>query len=402
MRPISTGNNRFDAVVVGGGPAGSSAARVLAANGMNVCVVDKSIFPRDKLCGGLLTLRSKKVFNDIFANDWGSTIEAVATGISFYYQSRCLNVIHDYTELYFTCRREFDAFLLRLAAEQGAKLLQGSPVTHVNVAECTLRLADGTTLAGNYVIGADGVNSVVARSLFGESFDRRRTAFALEMEIPVSGIRSPAQVPEIHFGVVPWGYGWVFPKKSTLTAGIGGLHKKNPHLRPRFEEFLRHRFGILPPGKIMGHYIPFGGCRQIPGQGNVLLCGDAAGLVEPITGEGIAFAMLSGKYAAQAVLGAAKHRCPQLALDFYLTEYSRITNAFACSNALRFFLLPKSAQGLLLKLLLRTQSIPRKFLDLLADKLGHAEYTRFLLGKVLCGLLRPVLPIPLGDDRRSG
>ncbi|PIV88142.1 MAG: geranylgeranyl reductase, partial [Hydrogenophilales bacterium CG17_big_fil_post_rev_8_21_14_2_50_63_12] len=84
----------------------------------------------------------------------------------------------------------------------------------------------------------------------------------------------------------------------------GGLHAKNPALKKVFHGFLAARFGSVPEGRIKGHYLPFGDYRKVPGRRNVLLCGDAAGLVDPITGEGIAFAMLSGLYAAEAIIEA--------------------------------------------------------------------------------------------------
>jgi menaquinone-9 beta-reductase len=405
---VSVSANKFDVVVAGGGPAGSAAAFTLAARGLRVGVVDKYSFPRDKLCGGLLTLRAKKIFRQVFQTDWSPAIHRTACGAKFYFQSRLLNTVADYSDISFTCRREFDAFLLNLAVQRGATLLEGRMVKSVDSANSTVALADGATLNYDFLIGADGVNSAVARGLFGAAFNPQTIGFGLELEVPHIQSFSPiggqaarradegvrfmergcVTDPEIHFGLIDWGYGWVFPKRETLTAGIGGTLRKNPELMESFKGFLRRRFGEIPAGKIKGHHIPFGDFRRIPGRGNVLLCGDAAGLVEPITGEGIAFAMQSGHLAAEAVRDAVAAGNPSAALDFYLPRYETIAASFRHANRLRHFLFPRAAQKLFSKILPRTDSIPRRHLDLMADEITYADYGKFLLGKAVSAPLR--------------
>jgi flavin-dependent dehydrogenase len=231
----------------------------------------------------------------------------------------------------------------------------------------------------------------VARSLFGEPFDRKHIGFALEMEVPRSAAAGARSDPEIYFGLLPWGYGWVFPKADTLTAGVGGLHRLNPDMRPRFEAFLRQRFGARAVGKVKGHYIPFGTFREDPAADNILLCGDAAGLVEPITGEGIAFAMQSGALAGRAILQALRAGEATVAADLYRRDYRQMTDALKSANALRFLLFPRLAQYLFSRALPRTRSIPRKHLDLMADQLSHRDYVRFLMGKAASGMVGALL-----------
>jgi menaquinone-9 beta-reductase len=370
---------KFDVVIVGGGPAGSAAAFKLAGHGFKVCVVDKSAFPRDKLCGGLLTLRSKKIFRQIFETDWSPAIHRNSRGATFYFTSTRLNSVTDYKDIAFTCRREFDAMLLGLAIQRGATLRAGNAVKMIDSVNNTVTLAGGEVIAFNYLIGADGVNSAVARGLFGAPFNPRTIGFGFELEVPLGGKVQQIPDPEIYFGLINWGYGWVFPKRDTLTVGVGGSLAKNPDMRAGFEKFLVQRFGEIPTGKLRGHHIPFGDFRRVPGRDNILLCGDAAGLVEPITGEGIAFAMQSGYFAAEAICDAATKNAPATALGFYQARYQNIAKAFNHANRLRYLLFPKLSQRIFSKILPRTQSIPRRHMDLMADEIEYADYAKSIL-----------------------
>lgn len=382
------------ALIIGGGPAGSAAAHTLASHGIDTALIDKAVFPRDKLCGGLLTLRSQKIYSRIFATAWDPVIDFTAQGVKFFHREQLLNEVSHASELFFTRRLDFDHFLLNQAIAQGTRHYPGETVISLDLAGKSCRLRSGAEFTFDYLIGADGVNSLVAKTLFGKAFDNNRIAFALEMEVDrveVDRAPSKAQIddPEIIFGLARWGYGWVFPKKDTLTVGIGGLHAKNPELKKVFHEFLMARFGAIPEGKIKGHHLPFGDYRKVPGRGNVLLCGDAAGLVEPITGEGIAFAMQSGLYAAEAIIEA--QASGRDALPCYQARYREITRNFDHANRLRTLLFPKISERLFLKALPKSSTLPRKHLELMADKLQYGDYFRYLMFKALKRVVKRAL-----------
>lgn len=391
-------------LVVGGGPAGAAAACTLATLGLNVCVVDRARFPRDKLCGGLLTRRSRKVYAAVFGEDWDTVVDFRARGLHFFHRQVWLNGAEDHGDIDFTRRCLFDHHLLMRAQARGAELKLGQGVQSVDVQRRVCRLASGEEQTYDALIGADGVGSVVARSLFGRAFDPDRVALALELELDRSQPGVPAlEAPEIHLGAVRWGYGWVFPKRDTLTVGVGGLRGLNPDLKSDFLRFLAARLGeswaatpSAGASRIKGHHLPFGDFRRQPGWRNVLLVGDAAGLVEPITGEGIAFAMQSGQAAAQAVAQALRQDRPEQALAAYRPAYAEITRILARSRLLRQFVFPRLSQALLVRALPRSRNLVARHLDLMADELSYDAYARDLLARAGRHLLRRARTQPTG------
>lgn len=375
---------KHDVIIVGAGPAGSSTAYLLASAGMRVLLLDRAEFPRNKLCGGMLSGRSQRLFTEIFGASWSPTIEYIAHGIAIYHRHALLNSLEDARPLHFTSRIVFDAFLVGLAERQGATLRQRARVRGVEPATKTVFLEHGEELRADFVIGADGVLSKVAQSIAPHALDKRRLAFALEIEVPRQAANTDVTIPEIYFGVVNWGYAWVFPKSDTLTVGAGGVWQKNPQLIPVFQEFLRQRFGASLDIPLKGHYLPFCRYRRAPGRGAVLLVGDAAGLVEPITGEGIAFAMQSGQFAAEAILEAAQQGDPARAFTHYRRAYRRFTGMFDLAHLMCYCLFPRPMEALFAKTLPTSQRLLARQMDLLADDIDYPEFFRF----VLSGLAR--------------
>jgi geranylgeranyl reductase family protein len=359
----------FPAVVIGGGPAGATAAFTLASSGVPTCLIDRRKFPRDKLCGGLLTLRTKKTFDRVFAGDWNNLIETTANGVQFCSPKGPIESLKNYSTLFFTQRYHFDNALLTMAQSAGCTVHLGNGVRQVDLSSNSIQLPDGTVIRYGYLIGADGVNSVVTKTLFGNAYDEKTIGFALEMDIPANLLPRAHSPPEIHFGVARWGYGWVFPKKGAYTVGMGGLYSLNPNLRTMFERFLITRLGTLPQIKIKGHFVPFGDYRRQPGRDNVLLCGDAAGLVDSITGEGIAFAMQSGNAAGLAVAAAIATSVDPLVQ--YLHEYSAITTHIKKSNFYRWFIFPQISEKLFLAAIPDASTIQASYLDLLAAEIEY-------------------------------
>ncbi len=375
--------HKYDSIIVGAGPAGSSAAYLLAKAGMQVLLIDKYAFPRNKLCGGLLSGRAQKVFAGIFEESWRPAIEYVSHGVSFYAGDSLLNCLDDCPPLHLTSRHVFDNYLLELAEKRGAESLQACAVRTVDISNNTVQLANGKTLQADFIIGADGVLSQVARSLHPDILDKRRLGLGLEIEVPRGMFERDVTVPEIYFGLVRWGYGWLFPKAETLTIGIGGVLSKNSSMKPLFHHFLQQLFGSVPDFPIEGHYLPFRRYRKAPGKASTLLVGDAAGLVEPITGEGIAFAMQSGQFAAEAILQAARQQNPSLAYTCYRKQYRHFSSILNYAHLMTYFLFPSKMEKLFIKLLPESKLPLMKQMELLNDEIGYKEFLGTLVNYLL-------------------
>ncbi|HQG31587.1 MAG TPA: hypothetical protein PLA83_06635, partial [Deltaproteobacteria bacterium] len=217
---------------------------------------------------------------------------------------------------------------------------------------------------------------------FPDSFHKEDYALCFQSEIPRSELRETKPLPEIYFGFVRWGYAWVFPKGETLSIGIGGSLSKNRNMKNLFTRFFRHVTG-RGPESIRGCYTPLGNYSKKPGIGNALLVGDAAGLVDPITGEGIAFALMSGKFAAQSILKAANSGIPHMAYDFYKPSYRSITRFFSPAKMLRHFLYPSYPQARLIRALPRATEIVESYLGLIAGRMNYYEFARIAFGKTV-------------------
>lgn len=323
----------FDVLVVGAGPAGSAAAAVLAGTGLSVAVLDRAHPPRPKLCGGLLPWKSLAALERIF----GLTEGDLAARGGLFHASPDYAILHregahparellrgTAAEAFrFVDRPAFDALLLATAQARGAEFFPGRSVTSCDPRTGLLRTVvsqqDGLTQSeafqGRYVVGADGANSVTRRCLYATGVaDReawgRGLAAAIEVELGVGSgpgeLPRPARLPELYVGTPSAGYGWVFPGPRGPKVGICGLRRAGSGERDfgaLFVEFLRS-LGVAQPESVplRGHPLPYGNALTRPCLERLLLAGDAAGLVEPLFGEGIFYALATGAHAASAIV----------------------------------------------------------------------------------------------------
>jgi flavin-dependent dehydrogenase len=202
-----------------------------------------------------------------------------------------------------TQRRRLDAFLAEQAAAVGAELRQGARVEGLAVdgTGVTARVGGDAVRAGA-VIGADGANGVVARSFgLGDGIVR---GVALEGNVPLAALAGDLErTAVIELAVVPGGYGWVFPKGDHANLGVGGWGSEGPALRGHLAR-LATEHGVDPDSltDVRGHRLPMRPLGTPPAAGRVLLVGDAAGLVDPLSGDGMYEAFVSARLAADAIL----------------------------------------------------------------------------------------------------
>jgi geranylgeranyl reductase family protein len=308
----------WDVIVVGAGPSGAVLAYLLAKRGLQVLLLEKAAFPRYKTCGGGVTWKAMQ--NMPF--DASPVYEHAASGGILSYKGReLLRAAQGWTIAWTAMRADFDYFLVQKAVQAGAQLKDGLAVKSIEQDELTVTVhSDQGDFQSRLLAGGDGVNSIVARSL-GLLKDRP-TGAGLEAELEVSSQAKQAQgaYASFDFGALPHGYGWIFPKRDHLSVGVfhASTHKV-PDLRHALDHFIASQ-PVLRETKVLhiqGHRIPLGGNRDKLHQGRALLVGDAANLADAWIGEGIYYAILSARLAAEAMYAALRDDRPEL------SEYTR-------------------------------------------------------------------------------
>jgi geranylgeranyl reductase family protein len=299
--------HRHDVLIVGAGPAGGAAALTLGGRGLRVAVIEKATPPRYKTCGGGVLWRAVKRL----PIDLRGVVER---------ECRVAELVHHRPDLRFSCRRDhpivsmvmrdkFDHLILTTAqARGGVELFSGTTVTDVAVDAngVTLTTTAGT-FAAPYVIAADGVNSVIARKTGRPNLTGVVPAFECEATYAPDRMAPWLEAGRFDFGLVPAGYGWVFPKASHLSIGVGTTRRGAANLPDHYRHYLQV-LGLENPDTEQrhGYMIP---CRPRAGLfslARVLLTGDAAGLADPVTAEGITAGIVSGQLAGEAILSGGQ------------------------------------------------------------------------------------------------
>jgi geranylgeranyl reductase family protein len=292
---------RFDVLVVGAGPAGSATAIHLARAGASVLLADKARFPRDKPCGGGLTGRALRHLpcpvDPVVEHVVDRMVVRAAYGRKVTRQSgeRLIDM---------TQRRRLDLHLAEQAAAAGAGFRDGAAVDSVEIHNDDVAArVDGTSVRASFLVGADGANGIVAKATgLGDGIVR---GVALEGNVPWSALgREPYdRTAWVELGIVPGGYGWVFPKGDHANLGVGGWMTEGPNLRDHLDRLVReHGVDSTALESVRGHRLPMRVLGAPARTGRVLLVGDAAGLVDPLSGDGMYEAFVSAELAAAAIL----------------------------------------------------------------------------------------------------
>ncbi|MFW9918107.1 MAG: geranylgeranyl reductase family protein [Candidatus Thorarchaeota archaeon] len=321
----------YDVIIVGGGPAGSTAARRAALSGLSVLLLDKNEFPRNKPCAGGARFFVGELL-DFSLND---VAHRKISGLSIFAPSgfRVDCIPEDRSKPGITVmREEFDHLLLKKAIEAGAEILENKEVIDIqeSTSNVSVTTMDGDIYTGQFVIGADGVNSRVAKQLgfySGWKTDSASVALEIELEVGAKKVREICGEPGgydadlllLYFGEYAHGYTWCFPKRSVLSVGACCRQDRVRDLRAGYERWFskfKDEYDIEP--EVLSDTsarFPVRPAERLV-KGRSLLIGDAAGLVDAFTGEGIPEAIQSGIIAASVMKEAVKGSNPMALFEY--------------------------------------------------------------------------------------
>lgn len=307
----------YDIIISGAGPAGTTCALALANAGLKVALIDRSMFPRDKVCGDAIPGRAVKTLYSI--NPKFETAfkdfkpKLITKKTSLFYKGK--NIQFNWVGEAYTCARmDFDNFLFSLAADNsGADIYTGVTISSVtkNNEGFILSTKEGTILTCKMLIGADGAQSIIAKQLANRTLDRDNHVGSVRAYYAnITGLDS--NTTEVYFDkrFLP-SYLWIFPlPNNTANVGFGMLSseiaKRKVNLKALFYDFiaqvpeLQTRLkDATQTSPLEGFGLPLGATDVTISGNGYMLIGDAASLIDPISGDGIGNAMLSGKLAAE-------------------------------------------------------------------------------------------------------
>ena len=325
-----------DLIIVGGGPAGSACARETAKAGLDVLLLEKDEYPKRKMCGGGF----RASLSDLLDYDISPVIEHETCGSHIYAPSGLKVVCSKPERTGYTVKRElFDQFLVEKASEAGADVRTGIEVTDVQEGstDVSVTCRNGSTFSARYLVGADGVNSRVARSTgIKPRWENKEVGLCIEAGVPMDydDIMQITQGPyedskriciEIFFGGLQHAYSWCFPKKDEVSLGMGCLMPYATGLKSAWAKFVSN-FEELNGIKVdisnaKAMRIPLAGPIENTITKRIMLIGDSGGFVSPATGEGIYYAIETGQMAARTVADIIQGKT--VGVDDYQKKWKR-------------------------------------------------------------------------------
>ena len=301
----------WDVIIVGGGPAGSTLGYELSKQGLKTLLIDKAKFPRYKTCGGIVDVKAANSLPFDISPVVEDTITRVmiSRNLGQPFSKDCGGPI-----TYNVSRERFDHFLLQKAIEAGCTVEEGDGVKSIEMDDSSVTAVtkDGQKFTGKILAGADGANSVVARSVGLLQNAYIGIGLEWEVEVDAADLERWRGTTLLDLGTISSGYAWIFPKLDHLSLGAGGGQEEAKEVRAYYQNFIdkwKPTFKKHRTIREKGHRLPVRRKGDPITQGRVLLLGDAAGLIDPLSGEGIYYAIKSGQLAGQAL--AAHFAGPQ-------------------------------------------------------------------------------------------
>ena len=306
---------RYDVVIVGAGPAGSTLAALLSQGGFSVLLIDKAKFPRRKLCGGILTTKTTQLIRRVLPNLRYDSHIITAVEV-FHKQSKQLH-IRLIDALNIIDRYNFDYELVKYAQQCGAVFMPSTNFIGIELASGIIRISGGHSIHFGVLVGADGVHSAVRKNM---NLQRNKMGFCVGTHI-ITGANSDAghefqkRTAQLYYGEFDQGYLWKFPILNKCVVGAGSIvdNVDEKMVLCTFNEFLLNKH-IMGQEKTHCAYLPSGENTEFgAANSNTYLVGDAAGLIDPITGEGLYFAIYSSYVLANILLSNS----PRFAYEAY-------------------------------------------------------------------------------------
>lgn len=294
---------KYDLAVIGSGPSGANAAFEAAQRGLHTILIEKEQLPRYKTCGGGFVYRGRRALS--FDVSRAVEREFYDVDIRFDAKKLALNTIRKNPIISMVMRDEFDYLIVQKAQELGVELLQGEKVTALQFEKkYTTITTTHHQLQAAFIIAADGALSPTAKLAGWEESRLMCPALEYEIKVPDADFERLSASARFDIDVVPFGYGWSFPKKNHLSVGVGNFTKSNKkiNLKENYRDYLKI-LGIetVLEEQAHGFIIPISPRKDGFVKHNVFLIGDAAGFADPLTAEGISNALYSGKLAAEAI-----------------------------------------------------------------------------------------------------
>jgi geranylgeranyl reductase family protein len=377
-----------DVVIIGAGPSGAVAAYHCAKSGLDTLFIDKSRFPRYKPCGGALSEQAMSYLDFPLDNE---LIERDIYGARVRFGNEIIEVLKPYRIAGLVTRSKFDYFLMQRAREIGARFLENERAMELQFSSEHVEIVTKRKhLRAKIVIGADGSQGVTSRYV-RRPFERNEYAIGLVTEILADNADIDNYIfnsVEVHLGITERGYGWVFPHEGYFNVGIGGIANRLRNPKALLADFLRKN-GFTAEYDFHAHKIPAGGVPREKVADRIILVGDAAGFVDSFCGEGIAYAILSGKIAAYVCKEALSHKSGwhRGFLKVYDNECYR-----QFEHNLKYSLYLSKVMHRFPQLFLRLMASDKKVLDnwleVPASRLTYREFFRWIVSRFPFFLVR--------------
>ncbi len=365
----------YDAIVIGGGPAGATAAYFMARAGIKTALLEKGAPGRPKCCGGGVSSRVKKIIDFDLSPCW----ETVVRGAAFSWRGGDRRRLESGEELGWLTRREvFDLFLQEAASRAGAEVRYEERLWELEQdRHGVTAFTEKGPRRGRVLVGADGAGSVTARRLNLKNLDSFGFGLEARLEASARVLEDRKGILHFDFGGPSAGYCWIFPRRDHLCAGVAVRRPPYSTLKRELKNYL-DREGLSeawPPSWLRGAYIRGGLGLGFLRRGRCLLAGDAAGLCDQLTGEGIYPAILSGRLAAEAAVGFLAGGRPLSGYDRSVRGRLRRELVWANLVSRAVDLFPRKAYELVF-------GEPERARSLFALSSGRTTYGRLLRGRL--------------------